>query len=220
MESINLIVPAAGPSKDGRIPKIFRSDEYGLLHCVRSIMGLPLERFSTITFTILEEHARDYDIESLLRLQFKRLGIESARIVVLEKGEPSQAATVAETIRRCGIKGPIFIKDADNYFEADPRPRNCVAVYALEDLEMVDPRHKSYVAVDDMNFLTNIIERRIIGHLFSAGGYGFESADEFMAQYMELCDEKGLFLSHIIYALLLKGRNFRPLEVEAYQDFN
>ena len=38
------------------------------------------------------------------------------------------------------------------------RYENGVAIYPIEELEMLDPRDKSYVAVDDMYYITNIIE--------------------------------------------------------------
>ena len=84
---------------------------------------------------------------------------------------------------------------------------------------MVNPQHKSYVAVDEMNYLTNIIEKRVVDHYFNAGGYWFDEAIVFDEYYERLADQPGLYLSHIIYAMLLDGYIFRPAIAEEYKDF-
>ena len=115
----------------------------------------------------------------------------------------------------------VFVKEADCYFTADEiLPQNSVAIYALENLPIVDPQHKSYVAVDDMFYVTNIIEKRVVSHFFSAGGYCFEDADEFCRYYSRLKEYSPLYLSHIIYMMLLDKKIFRPILVEDYQDWS
>lgn len=72
----------------------------------------------------------------------------------------SQAETVFETIRIERISGSIFIKDADGYFSCDVEPANGVAIFPLEKMSLVNPQNKSFVAVDDMFYVTNVIEKR------------------------------------------------------------
>lgn len=76
------------------------------------------------------------------------------------------------------------------------------------------------MAVDDMFYVTNIIEKRIVSHYFSAGGYGLESCEDFCRYYEQFAGAKDLYLSHIIYAMLLNKYIFRPTLVKCYQDFN
>jgi hypothetical protein len=95
-----------------------------------------------------------------------------------------------------------------------------IATYQLEKLQWVDPQNKSYVDVDDGYYVTNIIEKRIISHNFCAGGYSFENVDDFTHYYDMLKDEQGLYLSHIIYAMLLDRHIFRPEYVNDYTDFS
>ena len=83
---------------------------------------------------------------------------------------------------------------------------------------MVNPQHKSYVAVDDMLYITNTIEKRVIDHYFNAGGYCFEDAETFVSYYQRFAGQKGLYLSHIVYAMLLDGHIFRPFIAEDYKD--
>lgn len=221
--SFSLIIPAAADKSEyaDRMPSIFTMDEEGIMRCVRSILGLNLEVFDRIYFTILRKHAERYDIDVLLELQLRRLGLNTkTEIVILDEPTSTQAETIAKTIERKEIEGAIFIKDADCYFRAEVYPENGVAVYPLEELELVDPRNKSYVAVDDMNYVTNIIEKRVIGHLFNAGGYCFEEVKDFLNVYGSHKQLGPVYLSHLIYALLLEANLFRPIKVSNYLDWS
>lgn len=218
--SFSLIVPAAA-NKDEykeRLPCVFRLNTKGLPLCVESVMGLNLQQFTTIYFTILRQHDEIYGIASMLRIQLDRVGLQRAKIVILDEPTPCQAATIYETITKEGISGLIFIKDADSFFTVDVQPQNGLVVYPLEKLSQVNPQHKSYVAVDDMQFITNTIEKRVIDHYFNAGGYCFEDAETFCNYYHRYADMKGLYLSHIVYAMLLDKYNFRPFMAENYND--
>jgi hypothetical protein len=138
---------------------------------------------------------------------------------VLDEPTTSQAETIYRTIQQENITGSIFIKDADSSFTAEVTPYNGVAVFPLEKMDYIDPRDKSYVAVDDMQYITNIIEKRVVSHFFSAGGYCFQSANDFCKYYLELAEYPHLYLSHIIYAMLLNNKPFRPIAVKNYKDW-
>lgn len=221
-KNFSLIVPAAAdkPEYAGFMPNIFRIDNDGIMLCVKSIIGLNLDAFDNIYFTILRKHADAFDIDKLLALQFRRLGLGKAEIVILDEPTTTQAETIARTIELKHIEGAIFIKDADCYFKAEILPENGVAVYPLEKLELVDPRNKSYVAVDDMQHVTNIIEKKVVSHLFNAGGYCFDDVDGFLNAYNDYSPLGKIYLSHIIYGMLLSGNLFRPITVSDYTDWN
>lgn len=140
--------------------------------------------------------------------------------MLLDKPTATQAETIVRTISQEKITGSVFIKDADCFFSAEVLPENGVAVYPLEQLELVDPRHKSYVAVDDMQHITNIIEKRVVSHLFNAGGYCFEDIETFLKAYDKCASLGSIYLSHLIYAMLLDGESFRPIQVKKYNDWN
>lgn len=218
----SLIIPAAAdkPEYQGNLPHVFAPDKDGTMLCVKAINGLNLDIFDNIYFTILRKHAEAYDIDKLLELQFKRSHLDKAKIVVLDEPTSTQAETIVQTIRKENIEGAIFIKDADGYFCAEVFPENGVAVYPLEQLDLVDPRHKSYVAVDDMQHITNIIEKRVVSHLFNAGGYCFEDAQTFLDKYGQLNHFGHIYLSHMIYSMLLDGEIFHPIHVTDYKDYN
>lgn len=218
----SLIVPAAANREEykERLPRVFRLSLRGLPLCIEAVLGLNLQQFSDIYFTILRQHDEQFRIASMLRVQLNRVGLQRAKIVVLDELTSSQAATICETIIKENISGPIFIKDADSFFSTEVCPQNGLAVYPLERLSRVNPQHKSYVAVDDMQFVTNTIEKRVIDHYFNAGGYCFEDASVFFDYFRRYSQQQGLYLSHIVYAMLLDKYLFRPYFVEDYQDLH
>lgn len=221
-KNFSLIVPAAADTSAelAHMPYIFTPDNEGVLLCVKSILGLNLDTFDAIYFVILRKHAESFDVDAILQLQFRRLGLDKARIVIIDTPTSTQAETIVRTIEQEDITGSIFIKDADGFFQATVYPENGVAVYPLEKLDLVDPRNKSYVAVDDMQYITNIIEKRVVSHLFNAGGYCFEDVNDFRNVYNRYCHLGHVYLSHLIYAMLLKHVQFRPIEVLEYSDWN
>lgn len=218
-----LIVPIAADSDEfaREMPLAFRQDEAGIMFCVKAILGLPLHTFSNIYFVVLKKHNALYSLQERMAIQFKINKLANAQVLILDEPTSNQPQTVYEAINKADINGTIFIKDADGYFKAEEIiPQNGVAIFPLEDLSLVDPQHKSYVAVDDMNYITNIIERRVVSNQFNAGGYCFERADEYSNYYERLKDYGKLYLSHIIYAMLLDKMSFRPIDIKNYQDWS
>lgn len=166
--SFSLIVPIAAYKEEykSHIPDEFMLASDGLMMCIKAIMGIDLNKFDNIYFTILREHSKHYRLKELLELQFLRLGWKQVQVIELEHPTSSQPETVYETIETTGITGSFMVKDADCYIEGEILEQNSIAVYPLEKLSWVDPQHKSYVSVDDMNYVTNIIEKRIIATIF------------------------------------------------------
>lgn len=219
---MTLIVPIAAKNDEysHKLPQPFRFDEEGTMFCVKAITGLPMQDIKNIYFVILREHDERFLVGEQLKMQFRKHRLTNAHVTVLDQPTKSQAETVAQAIRMNDIEGMVFIKDADCYFSTDEiLPQNGVAIYPLENLPIVDPQHKSYVAVDDMFYVTNIIEKRVVSHFFSAGGYCFENAQDFCRYYERLKDYSPLYLSHIIYAMLLDKKIFRPILIDDYQDW-
>ena len=220
---MTLIVPIAANNDDyaHKLPQPFRLDDEGMMYCVRAITGLPLDQMDNIYFVVLRDHDERFMLNEQLMMQFRRHHLANAHVTILDEPTGSQAETVARAIELNGITGMVFIKDADCYFTADEiLPQNGVAIYALENLPIVDPQHKSYVAVDDMFYVTNIIEKRVVSRFFSAGGYCFEDSAEFCRYYERLKEYSPLYLSHIIYSMLLDKKIFRPIEIDDYQDWS
>lgn len=217
----SLIMPIAAnkPEYATRIPRVFLIAEDGIMHCIRALKSLDLSRFNHIYITILRHLDEQYALTERLQLQFRINGITNAEIVVLDEPTHSEPETIYQTILQKHIQDSIFIKDADCSFTGEDTTGNAIAIHPLEQLDWVNPKNKSYVSVDDMYYITNIIEKRIVSHYFTAGGYSFESAATYCHYYERLQEQQGLYLSHIIYSMLLEGHTFRPVLTKEYEDF-
>lgn len=77
MSKYTLIIPiAVDTDKMGtEMPYLFGLDSNGLMYCVKSIVGLPLEFFSDIYFTIRISIIYCYRLVEMMQIQFDRLGI-------------------------------------------------------------------------------------------------------------------------------------------------
>ena len=231
MDKYTLIVPMLNASKkyENSVPIEFQYDnESGKMNCMKSIEGINLSSFTEIHFIIFEKHEQLYDISNKIMLHKNTNNIfDNIKFVFTFHKYPtsSQAETVYNEIKLNNIEGPIFIKDGDNMCIISQEIKgNTVLVYPLENTPIVDPQHKSYIAVDDQNFITNIIEKRVISNLFNCGGYGFISANDFIEGYENMLQFEDImshmYISHIIYWLILnKKLKFRPIEAIGYEDF-
>lgn len=220
-ERRSLIMPIAANKSEyaTRIPRVFLIAEDGVMHCIRALKSLDLSRFHHIYITILRSLDEQYALTERLLLQFRINGITNAEIVVLDEPTDSQPETIYRTILQKQIQGSVFIKDADCSFFGEAATGNAIAIHPLEQLDWVNPKNKSYVSVDDMYYITNIIEKRIVSRYFTAGGYSFADADTFCLYYERLRHRSNLYLSHVIYSMLLEGYTFRPVLTKEYDDF-
>ena len=222
MKPCSLIVPIAAdkPEYELHIPYVFRMDDSGTMYCLKAILGLELSAFEAIHITILKKHDVRYGVAGMLRLQIERLKLRNVHICILEQPTRNQAETIYQTIKQENILGAIYVKDSDGYFKSEIIVQNGVAVCPIEKLAVLKPQNKSYVTVDNLFYITNILEKRVVGHLINAGGYCFENASVFCEYYERLSKiEEKLYLSHIVYAMLLDRFVFRPTIVTDYEDW-
>lgn len=219
--SLNLIVPIAAdkPEYEYTLPYVFNFADDGVLLCIKAIQGLDLGKFDKIYFVILQKLDDKYGLAELLQMQFRKLNMNNAKVSLLKNSTRNQPETIYECIKQEHIKGGIFVKDADGYFKCDFTITNGIAVYPLDKLDMVNPHNKSYVQLDDKFYITNIIEKKIISRYFNAGGYLFENVKDFCKYYEILERFNKLYMSHIVYYMLLDNISFRPFSVDEYQDW-
>lgn len=219
---MNLIIPAAGKSTrfPNVRPKWLLTHPNGNLMVIEAIKGLNLMDFDNIFLVVLKEHIEKYNCLSGIKEAFKNIGInEKLTIVQLESSTQSQPETVAKAIEQCQIKGSIFIKDTDNFFKATITPFNQVAACSLEAMNVVNPVNKSYITVSESDEIKNIAEKKIISSTFCTGGYSFQDAAQFLKYYHSLEEKQDLFISHIIFKMILDGAEFRELRVSEYSDW-
>ena len=223
MKQCSLIEPIAAdkPEYESHIPYVFRMDDSGTMYCLKAILGLELSAFEHIYITILNKHDVQYGVAGMLRLQIERLKLKNVHICVLEHPTNNQAETIYQTIKQEGIHGAIYIKDSDGYFKSEIVVQNGVAVCPIEKLDELKPKNKSYVNVDNLFYITNIIEKRVVSHLINAGGYCFEDSEVFCRYFERLSQmNERLYLSHIVYAMLLDKIVFRPTIISDFEDWS
>jgi hypothetical protein len=217
-----LLLPVAGKSSrfPGMRPKWLLTMPDGRLMIEKSIEGIRLECFNKIVIICLKEHLEAY--LSKEGMEQIAQGIDSSRVsyCILQSPTKSQSETVRVAIEMLRIEGPIFIKDCDNYFKFEYQGGNEIATLDLHNIELVDAKNKSYVSLDALGRVTNIAEKSVISNKFCVGGYGFESAREFANYYDELgSSENELYVSHVIYSMILTGKLFHAKEVSEYIDW-
>lgn len=220
--SFNLIIPVAADVPDFMIHKPYWMDIHpsGNLMLFEAISGLNLEQFDFIYITMLRKHVEFYHFKELLLTQFHLSGLsDKIKLVLLDSPTRSQPETVAVSIEKENIVGAIVVKDADNHFECNLKPGNFVCTYPLDALRNVNPADKSYIDIDDNSFITNIVEKKIISRWFCTGAYGFEDSQLFLSYVKKYQKYKRLYLSHLIYGMLLDRINFTPVSVTDYLDW-
>lgn len=223
MKQCSLIEPIAAdkPEYESHIPYVFRMDDSGTMYCLKAILGLELSAFEHIYITILKKHDVQYGVAGMLKLQIARLKLENVHICILKEPTNNQAETIYQTLKQEGIHGAIYIKDSDGYFKSEIVVQNGVAVCPIEKLDELKPKNKSYVNVDNLFYITNIIEKRVVSHLINAGGYCFEDSEMFCRFFERLSQmSERLYLSHIVYAMLLDKIVFRPTIISDFEDWS
>ena len=222
---MNLIIPVAGKSSryPGMRPKWLLTHPSGNLMIIESISGLDLDSFSNIFVVGLQEHEDQYCFsEGVKRCFFNAFGDRVCKkldIVLLEEETKNQPETIFQVIEKRNIQGPIFIKDSDNFFKCDVIPGNFVTTYDISSMESVNAGNKSYVVTDDNGIITSIVEKKVISSEFCAGGYSFESANIFKESFLKLRDHSDLYISHMIYSMMLDGIEFGTELASQYIDW-
>lgn len=218
---MNLIIPAAGKSSrfPGMKPKWMQTHPNGNLMIVEAIKGLNLASFEKVYIGVLNEHVKEYDFVSGLVKALSKIGIkEKIEIVTLDETQ-SQPETVACILEKCQITGPIFIKDTDNFFQCEVTADNFVAIYDINEMGLVNAGNKSYVQINDDNRIINLVEKRIISSYFCVGGYSFSSAIEYLEYFKRMENSNNLYISHIIFNMILDNIPFGTKSVEKYEDW-
>lgn len=221
----NLVLPIAGKSSrfENVRPKFLLVHPNGNLMITESIRGLYPEQFDKIIIIGLQEYQQKYNYEKAIILEFtKELKIPRNKIInVFIKSTNSQPETIYRGLKKiCKLKGGILIKDCDNYFELKSKyENNFIAVGDLHKLGKINASNKSYVNIGKKNTVVNIVEKEIIGNKFCCGGYYFEDTQEFIKYYEKLAHYKNLYISHIIYKMILDGKLFFTEEVNNYVDW-
>lgn len=223
---MNLILPCAGKSSrfPNMRPKWSLTHPNGNLMIIEAIKGLNLNKFNHVYMVILKEHLNNFVTMDGLFKAFLNINIRNKiKIIALNNPTKNQPETVYQLIKKFEnvnpIKGAIYIKDCDNYFETELSSENEISISDLNDLDMVCAKNKSYVISDENDFISTIVEKQVISSTFCCGGYSFNNVNEFVKYYELLSNEKELYISHIIYKMMLDGIKFKINKTKNYIDW-
>lgn len=220
-ENMHLIVPIAGQSSrfPGLRPKWMLNHPNGNLMIAQSIYGLDLSNIEEIIVICLKEHEDQYSVKNMLFKQFQKINLaDKLRVIVIEESQ-SQPHTVYQGLKLANVEGPIFIKDSDNFFTYKPDSANSVCYACFEDLNRGNVTNKSYILQNESGRILNIVEKRVISDRFCCGGYSFADAFEFIKVYEQLQNIPNLYISHLIYQMILNGVTFSGKRVHNYLDW-
>lgn len=217
-----LILPVAGKSSrfPGMRPKWLLTMPDGKIMLEKAVERLALNNFSRIVIPCLKEHLEVYASKDRIIESFANATGRVPEIKVLDEPTFSQAETIAKTITHAEIEGAVFIKDCDNMFGCNiDEAANFVCTINLNQVSLIDAKNKSYVEVDSLGIISNIVEKEVISNLFCCGGYGFLSAQQFYNTYSKIHSSNEVYVSHIIYKMLLDGVEFKKVDANNYVDW-
>lgn len=216
-----LILPVAGRSSrfPGMRPKWLLTLPDGQLMLQKSVERLEMDNFDRLVVVCLREHLDTYLTPASLDSVLSEMHHPRVELCVLDAPTSSQSDTVAQALEQARVDGPFFVKDCDNMFHARWNGGNEIAVLDLNHVDLIDAKNKSYVTADTLGNVSNIVEKRVISNLFCCGGYGFASAQTFLQHFRAIRSSKEIYLSHVIYSMLMGGESFRTAEADGYVDW-
>lgn len=218
---MKLILPVAGSSS--RYPEVrpkwLLTHPNGNLMFHESIMGLGLSNVDEIILVCRVDHYEQFEIEKVLQKQFAISPIQVPYRIIRVEPTKSQPETVYSAIKKGNLTGPIYIKDSDSYFVDVVRPGNRVASINLSQLSYVDAANKSYVELDPNGQIINIVEKHVISNTFCVGGYSFLDAQQFSNTFESLENSSNLYISHLIFKLLMDDIPFENSNVSKFLDW-
>lgn len=217
-----LVVPLGGASS--RYPYVNRPKwllnmPSGKLMLEESLSLIDMSKFDNILFVCLNEHINKYRLskmfKSVFKFKYSLIGIDSSR---------SQPDTVRKGLKLFGKECSFMVKDCDNRFSISDYSKHNFVCYGNigKDFNNGDIENKSYLVKDDLGVIENIIEKQIISDAFCAGGYGFNSASDFIdaVNFLEtITDLRTMYISHVIFHMMSKGIVFNAVHISQYSDW-
>ncbi|EKF9089352.1 hypothetical protein V9K26_003059 [Vibrio cholerae] len=191
----------------------------GKLMIEKSIEKLDLSVFDKVVIVCLQEHLEKYTTAEMVIESFTSSTSIVPELVILKEPTSSQSETIYQAVKQGNIEGSIFIKDCDNVFSCQPEPINSVMAIDLNKIDLVDAKNKSYIEVDSLGRISNIVEKEVISNYFCCGGYSFVSASDFCNVFESISSKKEVYISHVIYKMLMSNEEFLKKSADEYIDW-
>jgi hypothetical protein len=202
-------------------PKWMLTHPNGKFMSIQSVAELDKSHIEKIVFVYLKEHEEKFHFKKGFIEELDNFWMKDYSLCELPQQTKDCVETVVEAIKRENLKGPIFIKDSDSFFVCKNLPvGNFVCHANIGKVGRVNPCAKSYIAIDENNIITNVVEKKIISDTFCVGGYMFDDADTFLSLSEDLSFDRERYVSDVIYhAILNKQLVFKGIEVSGFEDW-
>jgi hypothetical protein len=219
---MNIILPVAG--KSSRFPNVrpkwLLTNPNGNFMIVDSILGMELKTIESLNLIYLKEHQEKFNFKKGLLENLKKYNLDSlVNFIELEKETQHQVETIELGLRAINKDISFIIKDCDNSFKINVTSldNNFVSYCNLSNLKGSDVASKSYLQLDNMGIIANIVEKKVISDKFCCGGYYFKSSNEFL-EYSNI-DSSNNFVSDVVFNMILNGKTFIGMECSDYEDW-
>uniref|UniRef100_A0A7S1MHD8 Uncharacterized protein n=2 Tax=Neobodo designis TaxID=312471 RepID=A0A7S1MHD8_NEODS len=243
--TVTVVVPAAGRASRSRGPIWCRRRPDGSITLEAVIKPLGLAHVARVIVVVLRDHVDSHcggDAAGLTQYLATKLGLGTAdrpvddkatlEVLALENETADATETVCQAIERCGIDGPIFVKDCDGSFPhvvADD-DHVCVLPITSESVTSLHDLPSKSFADECGGVLTNIVEKQIVSDLACVGGFGFASAAAFQRAQEKVRAASNsatragngpgrVFTSHVALQMLVEETVFRVIKVPTFEDW-
>jgi hypothetical protein len=219
---MNIILPVAG--KSSRFPNVrpkwLLTNPNGNFMIVDSILGMGLTTIESLNLIYLKEHEEKFNFKKGLLENLKKYNLDSlVNFIELENETQHQVETIELGLKVINKDISFIIKDCDNSFKVNltSLDNNFVSYCNLSNLKGSDVASKSYLQLDNMGIIANIVEKKVISDKFCCGGYYFKSSNEFL-EYSNI-DSSNNFVSDVVFNMILNGKTFVGMECSDYEDW-
>jgi NDP-sugar pyrophosphorylase family protein len=216
-----LVLPVAGRSSrfPGMRPKWLLTMPDGKLMLEKAVEKLDMSAYERVVVVCLKEHIDKYLTDESLSNIISGIGHPNVDVCALEEPTASQSETVALALKKANIEGGFFVKDCDNVFQFNWSGGNEIAALDLNTTGLVDAKNKSYIAVDALGNIFNIVEKQVISNFFCCGGYGFRSSEMFLKHFDSIKSDQEVYISHVVYSMLMEDESFQMRLADSYIDW-
>lgn len=218
-----LIIPAAGRSTRYGLsrPKFLLQHPKGKTMIAAGVEGLSKANFTRAVVVSLAEYFEDIDPVSISSEISQTMNCDVS-MHLLDTPTASMVDTINEGIEFLGDDQPIVIKDTDNQVipgDFSQFGQNFIVYADLQIFRNVVAANKSFIEKDSYDFLTNIVEKRIVGSAINTGLVGFERASDFLRASMNIASAGEKYVSDVIRFLLDRSQVFSAVSAEEYLDW-
>ena len=213
-----LILPCGG-SEFEKINPAFLDRVDNTPKLFKSIENIDIQKIQKVYIILFENKYIENQCEVLNHWIGDRTDLYKYIVIKPTESVVETVYELTKTLDDCEL----YIKDYDDTFELknDDLNPNSVYYYSLNNGGITDVEKKSYLRIDPINTVLNIVEKDVISSNFCVGLYSFNSSNLFNKTFEKLRKNKlkNLFISHVIYDMILNGERFTAVSVKNYIDW-